>query len=525
MMRRILGNRNWALGVAATVLLCACGTNPVTGKREIQLVSEGQEIQLGAQNYAPMRQSEGGDYKVVPDLTAYVNEVGQKLAAVSDRKLPYEFTVLNSSVPNAWALPGGKIAINRGLLVELRNEAELAAVLGHEIVHAAARHGAKSQERGMLLQGGLVAAQIGAAMGGMSDQAAQMVLAGAGVGAQLIHTRYGREAELESDLYGTGYMKAAGYDPSAAVSLQETFLRLSEGRQQNWLDGLFASHPPSAERVARNRETVAKLGAGGELGVERYAARMAPLLKMKPAYDKYDQALLAMQKKDVAGARKLATEAAQLVPAEGRFHQLLGDIDLGEKRNRDSLTHYRRAMDLSPDYFGSWLGAGVAQYRLGNRTEARQYLTRSMELLPTAPAALFLGNIARDAGDAPAALKLYQMAASSQSSIGQEAAREAVMIDLPTNPGNYVAAALRAGSSGQPLLVVQNKSPVPLGSISVTPVLVNSAGQIVQQARAVVIRGPVQPGEQVAADAGLAGLSPEQLQAVRFRIDAARVAQ
>jgi predicted Zn-dependent protease len=176
--------------------LVACGTNPVTGKRELQWVSEGQEIQLGQQNYAPMRQSEGGDYEVLPELTAYVNQVGQKLAAVSDRitvaerQLPYEFTVLNNSVPNAWALPGGKIAINRGLLVELGSEAELAAVLGHEIVHAAARHGAQAQERGTLLQGTLAAVQIGAAIGGVDEQKAGLLVLGSNIGAQLVHTRF-----------------------------------------------------------------------------------------------------------------------------------------------------------------------------------------------------------------------------------------------------------------------------------------------------------------------------------------------
>ncbi|MGC4028005.1 MAG: M48 family metalloprotease [Steroidobacteraceae bacterium] len=517
--------------VLLLALLAACGTNPVTGKREIQFISEGQEIQIGQQNYAPMRQSEGGDYEVLPDLTAYVNEVGQKLAAASDsitvsqRRLPYEFHVLNSSVPNAWALPGGKIAVNRGLLTELKNEAELAAVLGHEIVHAAARHGAQAQERGTLLQGGLAAAQIGAAMGDVNPQLAGLLLSGASVGAQLVHTRYGREAELQSDLYGTRLMKAAGYDPMAAVTLQETFVRLSEGRQTSWLEGLFASHPPSQERVARNRETVQELGTGGDLGTERYAARITPLRQIKPAYDKYDQALAALEKKDVATARSLAQEAARLVPREGRFHQLLGDIDLNQKRNQDSLAHYRKAMELSPGYFGSWLGAGVAQYRLGNRAESQQWLARSMDLLPTAPAALFLGNIARDSGDAQTALKHYQQAASAQGNVGEEAAREAVRLDLPSNPGNYVAAALRAGSNGQPVLVVQNRAPVPLGSISVTPVLVNGAGQIVQQGRAVTIRGPVQPNEQAVADAGLSGLTAEQLQAVRLRIDAARVAQ
>jgi predicted Zn-dependent protease len=513
------------------MLVAACGTNPVTGKREIQFVSESQEIQIGAQNYAPMRQSEGGDYAVVPDLTVYVNEVGQKLAAasaqitVTERKLPYEFKVLNSSVPNAWALPGGKIAVNRGLLTELKNEAELAAVLGHEIVHAAARHGAQAQERGTLLQGGLVAAQLGAALGGLDDQVGGLVLAGAGVGAQLIHTRYGREAELQSDLYGTRLMKAAGYDPSAAITLQETFLRLSEGRRQSWLEGLFASHPPSQERVNRNRETVAELGAGGELGAERYAARLAPLRQLKPGYDKYDQALAALQKKDYGGARSLANEALRLVPREAAFHQLLGDIALGEKRNQEALPHYQRATELNPAYFGAWLGGGVAQYRMNNRAQATAWLKRSMDLLPTAPAALYLGNIARDGGDVEGALKLYQAAAGSQGSIGQEATLEAMRIDLPRNPGNYVATALRAGADGRVVLVVQNRAPVALAGIQVTPVTVNSQGQVTQQGRAVGIAGPLAAGQQASVDTGITGVSAEQLASLRARVDAARIAQ
>src|SRR5690606_22229337 len=148
---------------------------------------------------------------VLPELTAYVNGVGQKLAAVADRKLPYEFVVLNNSVPNAWALPGGKIAVNRGLLTEPENEAELAAGIGHEIAHAAGCHGAKAQERGTLLQVGMVAAQIGAAISDVDTNLAGLMIGGAGVGAQMIQSKYGRDQELESDLYGMKYMKAVGY--------------------------------------------------------------------------------------------------------------------------------------------------------------------------------------------------------------------------------------------------------------------------------------------------------------------------
>src|ERR1044071_7180730 len=200
------------LTLIALGALSGCGVNPVTGKKEIQFVSEAQELQIGAQNYSPTRQSEGGDLTVLPELTQYVSGVGQKVAAVADRKLPYEFKVLNSSVPNAWALPGGKIAVNRGLLTALKNEAELAAVLGHEVVHAAARHGAQAQERGTILQGALAAAQIGAAIGGMDQNVAGLAIQGAGVGAQMIQQKYGRDQELESDEYGMKYMKLAGYD-------------------------------------------------------------------------------------------------------------------------------------------------------------------------------------------------------------------------------------------------------------------------------------------------------------------------
>jgi predicted Zn-dependent protease len=513
------------------LVLSACGTNPVTGKREIQFVSTNQEISIGRENYAPMKQSEGGDYAVLPDLSAYINEVGRRLVANDDailkekRDLPFEFTVLNNSVPNAWALPGGKIAVNRGLLTALDNEAELAAVLGHEITHALARHGAQAQERGTLLQGGLVAAQIGAAMSGMDERATGLLLGGASVGAQMVNMKFGRGDELQADEYGTRLMKAAGYDPQGAVTLQQTFVRLFDNKDQNWLDGLFASHPPSVERVKRNQELVAEIGAGGDLGRERFQARMKPLLDIKPAYDKYDAALSALEKKDTARAKSLAAEAARLEPREAQFQQLLGDIAVSEKRDQEALAYFQKAQQLNPGYFGSWLGGGVAQYRLNNRTVARQWLQRSYDLLPTAPAALYLGHISRDAGNTEAALGFYQAAASSGNSYGRDAQREAVLIDLPRRPGNYVATTAVRDLSGKLLLRVQNRAPVPVAGITVTPVLVNAAGKVTSSGRTVNVRGTLEPGEQVTVDAGLGVLTAEQEKALKFSVESARVVE
>lgn len=274
------------LALAFIVLLTVygCATNPVTGKSELALVSRQSEIAIGTEQYLPAQQSQGGLYRVDADLTAYVQQVGDRLAAVSDSELPYEFVVLNNSAPNAWALPGGKIAINRGLLVSLDSEAELAAVLGHEIVHAAARHGARSMERNMLLQGAALITAIGTS----DSEYSNYIMGGAMLGSQLISQRYGRQAELESDYYGMEYMARAGYDPAAAISLQEKFVELSKGSEASWISGLFASHPPSEQRVATNIETNEAIKSAQskdwETGKSRFERQLAYLRGKSDAY-------------------------------------------------------------------------------------------------------------------------------------------------------------------------------------------------------------------------------------------------
>lgn len=523
-------------------LLVGCGTNPVTGKREIQFVSEAAELRIGAENYAPMRQSEGGDFKIDPELTTYISEVGQKLAAVSDRKLPYEFVVLNSSVPNAWALPGGKVALNRGLLTELHSESELAAVLGHEITHAAARHGAKAQERGTFLQVGMVAAQIGLAANDTNGTLANLALQGTGLGAQLVQMKYGRDQENEADHYGMVYMKRAGYDLHGAVTLQETFVRLASetGKNQGWLEGLFASHPPSVERVALNKLTLTELtaapgtassnapgaaaGVAGDVGIERFMARTAQLRTLKPAYDKHDAAVAAANKKDFVAARKLAAEASKLLPREGRFPQLQGDIEMAEKKPKEALPYYEKAIALSSDYFGSFLGGGIAKYKLGDKAGAREWLTKSSELLPTAPAAYYLGHLANEGGDRIKALEYLKAAAGVNGEIGKLAADEYLTLDLPQNPGNYVATGAQLDSNGHAFVTVQNRANVAIEGIEITPLMVDQFGQIAQQGQRHMLPLALQPGESATVDAGIGNLSAAQAAQLRFRVDAARAA-
>ncbi len=324
------------------------------------------------------------------------------------------------------------------------------------------------------------------------------------------------------------YMKLAGYDPWGAVTLQETFVRLSQqegAKKQGWLDGLFASHPPSTERVEQNKRTAEQLTRGGDLGEEKYGARMKALRAVEPAYAKYDQALTAARKKDFSGARSLAQDATQLLPKEGRFHELLGEISLAQKQPQDALPHYQKAIDLNPDYFGSYLGAGVAQFQAGNHGKAEEWLSKSSQLLPTAPAAYYLGTIARERGDRAKAMEYYRAAAGSQSRIGEMAAGEFVRMDLPQNPDKYVAAAGQFDGQGRLFVVVQNRSPVALRDFQVSPVLVDANGRIVQQGQPVRVGAVLKPGEQVAAASGIGNISQQQLPYLRFRIDGARIAE
>lgn len=504
------------------VAVTACGTNPVTKKTEFQFVSQAREISIGTQNYGPARQSQGGDYVIDPELTAFVQTVGKRLAAVSDRPdLPYEFVVLNDSVPNAWAMPGGKIAFNRGLLYELNSEAELAAVMGHEIVHAAARHGAKSMERGILLQGAMIAVGIGA----QNTDYANLIVGGAQLGAQLTSSKYGRDAESESDFYGMQYMKKAGYDPSAAVTLQETFVRLSEGRQSDFITGLFASHPPSQERVDANKKNLITLGAGGDMGKDTYAQKVGKLKATRPAYKAYDEALVALKKGDTATATKLANQAIAGEPREARFQELLGDIALTQKKPTEALSYYEKAIKMQPDYFKPHIQSGIALFNLDKKAEAEVFLTRANALLPTAPGHSLLGQIAEGRGQIDDALKHYQMAAGSNSDIGKQAFTRAVTIDLPRNPGKYLQSGPMADGSGEVYAVVHNATSLPIGRVQVRMIKYDAkSGRPIRQSRPMIING-VAPGKRNQVAVGDTVRSQQELQFYKVVVDSAQLAR
>ena len=237
------------------VFVVACSTNPVTGKREINLVSEQQEISMGRESHPQVLQ-QYGVYDEKPELTRLVNEVGQRLAASSERpNLPWTFTILDSPIVNAMALPGGYIYITRGMMERINSEDELAGVLGHEIAHVTARHAAQRISRAQLAQFGML---LGAVVAGPAvvQQYGQI----AELGLNLLFQKYSRGQETQADLVGTEYIANARYNPVGAERMLMALQRLQKDELSS-VERYFVSHPDPAKRVKDVRSKINELAA------------------------------------------------------------------------------------------------------------------------------------------------------------------------------------------------------------------------------------------------------------------------
>jgi predicted Zn-dependent protease len=248
-----------SLCVAVVAIATACATNPATGKKQLMLMSEAQEIQLGKESDQQVRQ-EMGVYNNA-DLQNYVASVGAKLKQKAHRpNLPWTYTVVDAPAVNAFALPGGFIYITRGILPFLRDDAELAAVMGHETGHVDARHSAAAYSTQTVLGGALaVGSVLSSKVGAVSGAASQAL--------GLAFLKNSRDAELEADRLGVGYASQNGWAPEGMTDLLNTLGRLDEASGSsrgvpNWA----LTHPPAADRVAKVQESVAQARAATGAG-------------------------------------------------------------------------------------------------------------------------------------------------------------------------------------------------------------------------------------------------------------------
>jgi len=244
-----------ALSLAGLVaaLAAGCAVNPATGRKQAMLISEETEFRIGRQADAEVRK-QYGVYLEKPELRAYVSSVGEQLAAKSARPaIEYHFELLDTPIVNAFALPGGFVYITRGILAQMNSEDELAAVLGHEIGHVAARHGASQISKAYVAQTGLIALSV---LGGPGSSTAIGDLANLAVSLAL--QGYSREHERQADEMGVRYETAAGFNPTGAVRLLRMLARL-EKKEPSAVESFFQSHPCTSERINNAQQEVTEL--------------------------------------------------------------------------------------------------------------------------------------------------------------------------------------------------------------------------------------------------------------------------
>jgi predicted Zn-dependent protease len=394
-----------------SLTLAGCALNPVTGKREFHLVNvtEEEEIELGRKSYVPIVQQEGGFYRDAK-LEKYVQSVGDRLAKVSHRpNLPYTFRVLNATVPNAFALPGGFIVVNRGLLVALSSEGELAAVLGHEIGHATARHSVAAYQRAL----GLNIALLGLAVAGGSNATMQL----SSIGAGLVQNGFSREQERESDYLGVDYMVKAKYDPRGAIDLQEYFYQeFEKGNKSLWVEGLFRTHPFSSERLenvkdySREKYSAALDTKGYDINEEIFLRKTERLREVQKAYDVYDEGVKLLNKKEKKGALDKFLQAVEMEPDQAPFHTKAGLVFLLDDNTDGAIRYLQKAVDIDPELAEARIYIGIAYFERGDCNRSVIHLEKSMDIMPTKTAAKHLGKCYRKMGDEEKASKYEKMA-------------------------------------------------------------------------------------------------------------------
>jgi predicted Zn-dependent protease len=381
-----------------------CAINPVTGEQELMLVSETQEVQLGNELYPNALWSGeggGGEFRD-PALKSYLSSVVVNIHRVSHRpNLPVDFAVQNTSVPNAWAIPG-HVVITRGLLAALDSEAEFVYVMGHEMGHVSARHSARQMTYSMLGQFLLAGAAVAMAGSEYSDAALTLGSAGAG----LILLKFSRNDELEADRLGVQYMTRLGYDPRAALSAHRNLEKVSDqyarsigqSRQESsFFSELLSSHPRTSIRVEEIQniinQTPRAAVSGDGTARQRFQGAVANIRRVNAVYvNYYDRAVRSLEKNNAGEALSFVRQAIAQDPGQAPFYALYGSILVKQNNLPEAERYFSKALSIDGNYQPALRGMGAIRYAGNRYSESVQYLQRSLKLFPQDPASnYFMG--------------------------------------------------------------------------------------------------------------------------------------
>jgi predicted Zn-dependent protease len=392
--RREMTRRHFLLIMAMTSggVVTGCATNPVTGKSQLMLLSEDQEIAVDKEN-SPHQFS--ADYGALQDkaLSEYIDRTGKNMAARTHRpNMPYSFRGVNATYVNAYAFPGGSIACTRGILLSLDNEAELGALLGHELGHVNARHTAQRMSKGILAQAAVAVAGVG--VGVATDSAALGGLAaGAGsIAAGVLLAKYSRDDERQADALGMEYMVRSNYNTKGMVGLMDVLRSLSK-RKPNAIELMFSTHPMSDERYQTAVETSGTKYESAKkfpLHRERYMDHTAKLRAIKGAIEEMQNGEKVMAKKDFPTAEGHFRKALKEAPEDYAGLCMMSKCLMAQKKYEEARRYADKAKKVYPEEAQAHNLGGITKLVKGDFSPAYEDFSSYEKLLPGNPNTIFL---------------------------------------------------------------------------------------------------------------------------------------
>ena len=386
----------WISSMSVAGIVVGCAINPVTGQKQLMLMSENQEIELDKQN-SPHQFS--SDYGATTDKTLnnYIQKVGKKMASLSHRpKMPYSFRAVNATYVNAYAFPGGSIAATRGILITLENEAELSALLGHELGHVNARHTAEQMSKRMLTS--LALAGVAAYVESENKDLAPLAAGLGAVGVGMLLASYSRDNEREADSLGMEYMVRAGQNPKGMVGLMDVLVGISKHKPGS-IEKMFATHPMSKERYrTAAHKSRTKYGSRQKLPLNRdsYMDHTARLRKIKGAIEKMQNGEKAMTKRKFKDAEKQFRLALKQAPNDYAGLVMMAKCMLAQDKNREAERYAQRAKQVNSNEAQAYHVKGMSALQKKDFDSAYAEFRDYEKMLPGNPNTIFLRGLSME---------------------------------------------------------------------------------------------------------------------------------
>ena len=386
----------WISSMSVAGVVVGCAINPVTGQKQLMLMSENQEIELDKQN-SPHQFS--SDYGATTDKTLnnYIQKVGKKMASLSHRpKMPYSFRAVNATYVNAYAFPGGSIAATRGILITLENEAELSALLGHELGHVNARHTAEQMSKRMLTS--LALAGVAAYVESENKDLAPLAAGLGAVGVGMLLASYSRDNEREADSLGMEYMVRAGQNPKGMVGLMDVLVGISKHKPGS-IEKMFATHPMSKERYrTAAHKSRTKYGSRQKLPLNRdsYMDHTARLRKIKGAIEKMQNGEKAMTKRKFKDAEKQFRLALKQAPNDYAGLVMMAKCMLAQDKNREAERYAQRAKQVNSNEAQAYHVKGMSALQKKDYDSAYAEFRDYEKMLPGNPNTIFLRGLSME---------------------------------------------------------------------------------------------------------------------------------